>query len=498
MSSDTLKIKKIDHSQIRIDCNDGIAFELGEHFSFYVENYKFMPAYKSGMWDGKIKLFDSRTRLLPAGLVSHLEVFAKKRNYTTEYIESGQYGLPIQKNDATAAKIMDFTKSLNLTLDDKPIEIRDYQFNAIVHGIKNKNAVMVSPTGSGKSLIQYVIIRYLVDVLEMNVLLIVPTTSLVEQMYGDFRDYGYDVDAHCHKIYSGKDKNTNKQIVITTWQSIYKLQKPWFSRFGAIMGDESHLFKAKSLSTIMNKLTEAEYRIGVSGTLDGSQVNELVLQGHFGPIFRVTKTKTLQENKVLSNINISVLRLVYPEEVRKLLVKTEYQKEVDYIVTYSDRNKFTKNLAKSLNGNTLILFQFVEKHGKPLYDIIKNSVPDDRKVFFVYGGIDTEDREMIRKIVETQKNAIIVASYGVFSTGINIRNIHNIILSSPSKSQIRVLQSIGRGLRISDNKEPLNLYDIVDDLSYKKYFNFALRHSVERCKIYNREEFPWKEYEVKI
>ena len=296
-----------------------------------------------------------------------------------------------------------------------------------------------------------------------------------------------------------KDKdNITAGIVVSTWQSIYKLPKKWFEQFGMVIGDETHLFKAKSLSSIITKLTEAEYRIGVSGTLDGSLVNELVLQGHFGPIYKVTKTKELQKRKVLSNINISVLSLEYPPEIRKSLVKTEYQKEIDFIVTNKTRLKFVKNLAKSLKGNTLVLFQFVEKHGKPLHEQIKDSVDTQRKVFFVYGGVDAKDRELIRKIVETQSDAIIVASYGVFSTGINIKNIHNIILASPSKSQIRVLQSIGRGLRISDNNEPLSLYDIVDDMHWGKYLNFALKHSVERCTIYDREEFPWKIYNIKL
>jgi len=501
---DTLKIKKINHAHIKIECNQGIAYELGEEFSFFVENYKYMPTFRNGLWDGKIKLFDSRTKLLPSGLVSHLDDFDKKRNYKIDYVESAQYGNPNVTNDIPAKNIMEFIKTLKLTLGGKPIEIYDYQFNAVCHGLKNKNAVMISPTGSGKSLIQYVLARYYLSMLNdykgsKKVLIIVPTTSLVEQMYDDFRDYGMLVENGCHRIYSGKDKdNITAGIVVSTWQSIYKLPKKWFEQFGMVIGDETHLFKAKSLSSIITKLTEAEYRIGVSGTLDGSLVNELVLQGHFGPIYKVTKTKELQKRKVLSNINISVLSLEYPPEIRKSLVKTEYQKEIDFIVTNKTRLKFVKNLAKSLKGNTLVLFQFVEKHGKPLHEQIKDSVDTQRKVFFVYGGVDAKDRELIRKIVETQSDAIIVASYQTFGTGINIKNIHNIILASPSKSQIRVLQSIGRGLRISDNKEPLQLYDICDDMHWGKYLNYALKHSVERCTIYDREEFPWKIYNIKL
>ena len=155
-------------------------------------------------------------------------------------------------------------------------------------------------------------------------------------------------------------------------------------------------------------------------------------------------------------------------------------------------------MALDQKGNTLVLYNYVEKHGKPLYDLIKGKADEDRKVFFVSGGTDTTDREAIRNIMERMQNAIIVASLGTFSTGINIRNLHNIIFASPSKSQIRVLQSIGRGLRKSDDGKDTNLYDITDDLSWKSRKNFALLHSEERLKIYDKEKFNYKTYKVDL
>jgi len=427
-----------------------------------------------------------------------LDRFAKARKYKLNFVNTPKYGLPGAKLDIKPKEIMEFIKTLNLTTRGEPIEVRDYQFNAICNGLINKGALMICPTASGKSLIQYVIIRYLVDVLKIKVLLVVPTTALVEQMFSDFQDYGWDAEEFCHRIYTGKEKNTDHAVTITTWQSIYKLPKLWFNKYGALFGDESHLFTAKSLGEVMKKAGECGYRIGVSGTLDGALVHELVLNGHFGPTYRVIKTKTLQEKNVLSRINISVINLVYPEDVRQQMVRADYHQEINYIVTNPTRQKFVKNLAKSLDGNTLILFQFVEKHGAPLYRLIKDSVEEGRKVFFVHGGVDTQVREDVRRIVEKETNAIIVASFGTFSTGVNIRNLHNLILASPSKSQVRLLQSIGRGLRIADDGSIMNLFDLVDDLHWKKNINFGLRHSVERCKIYNKEEFPWKIHEVKL
>ena len=248
----------------------------------------------------------------------------------------------------------------------------------------------------------------------------------------------------------------------------------------------------------MNKSREAEYRFGTTGTLDGTQTHKLVLEGLFGRIYNVTTTKKLQDDKTLAPLDISILLLKYPEEVRRNFGKQEYHQELDYIVTNEARNRLIRNLALDQNGNSLVLFQFVDKHGKVLYDLIKEKAHERRKIFFVSGETETSDREAIRKIVETQKNAIIVASLGTFSTGINIRNLHNIIFASPSKSQIKILQSIGRGLRKSDNGETTQLYDIADDLHWKGRKNYTLNHSAERIKIYAKESFKYKIYEIEL
>ena len=174
---------------------------------------------------------------------------------------------------------------------------------------------------------------------------------------------------------------------------------------------------------------------------------------------------------------------------------TENTKEIEYLIGNHNRNRFIRNLAISLDKNTLVLYQMVEKHGQVLFDMIKDRA-GNRKVFFIHGGVDTEDRESVRQIVEKENNAIIVASFGTFSTGINIKNLHNIIFASPSKSRVRNLQSIGRGLRKSGGKEQATLYDIADDLRHGKHMNFTLRHFVERVKIYTEEKFTFKTYNI--
>jgi len=294
---------------------------------------------------------------------------------------------------------------------------------------------------------------------------------------------GYS-ENYCHKIYSGKEKTTNMNVVITTWQSIYKLPRQFFEPFDVVIGDEAHLFKSKSLVSIMTKMDNAKYRFGFTGTLDGSQTHKWVLEGLFGPSYKVTQTKELIEKGHLSKLQIKVLLLKHNEHKFN-----EYEEEIQYLISHEKRNKFIKNLALDLKGNTLILFNRVETHGVPIYNLINNSVSKNRKVFFVYGGVDAEEREKVREITEKESDAIIIASYGTFSTGVNIKNLHNVIFASPSKSRVRNLQSIGRVLRKGDNKTKAVLYDIADDITYKSRKNYTLNHLIERIKIYNEENF---------
>lgn len=502
LEPNTIYVKKKNQVYLHVEAEPSIRNELVDFFQFYVPGYKFMPAYKNKMWSGKIYLYDSRSKQLYSGLYKYLEEFAaaEGREYKIELEHDSRYGYPLMNHEVD----MEFINDTVLTSNGKPIAPRDYQLRAVEHALTTRQAMLISPTASGKSLIIYLILCYFLNHSNKKALIIVPTTSLVQQMYSDFADYSrhdenFDADELCHMIYAGKEKiDLQKRVIISTWQSIYKLRPSWFDQFGAVFGDEAHNFKAKSLTTILTNLKDAEFRFGTTGTLDGTQTHKLVLEGLFGPCYYVTTTKQLMDAGDLANLKINVLLLKYPEEVCFSVKKAKYQDEVDFIVRYEQRNKFIRNLALDQDGNTLVLFQFVEKHGKVLHTMIAEKAHERRKVFFVSGATDVDDREQIRSIVEKEKNAIIVASLGTFSTGINIRNIHNIIFASPSKSQIRVLQSIGRGLRKSDDGRDTVLYDLADDLHYKNYKNYTLQHSAERIKIYTKEKFVYTIYEVPL
>lgn len=491
-----LKVEKINEVQLRVYAEDfGIESELGDFFTFEFPGAKFTPQYRARLWDGKVRLYDQIRKTLYLGLLSYLIHFAERSDYQIEYVND-----VTSTTDVEYEEIESFAQSLNLHGRGSPIDIRDYQLDAIYHGIANNRCVLLSPTGSGKSLIIYAISRWHLEK-DRKVLVVVPTTGLVEQMYSDFADYssnnGWYVEDHCQKLYSGFSKEFQSDILFTTWQSIYNQPKSWFDQFDVVIGDEAHQFKAKSLTSIMEKMTEVKYKIGTTGSLDDKKINRLVLEGIFGPVHRVTTTKKLQDAGKLSQLKITAILLKYPEDVRKLNNKMEYQEEMDFLVTNEKRNKFIRNLALSTKGNTLVLFQFVEKHGKQLHDLIVAKA-EGRNVYYIDKDVKTAERERIRKILADETDAIVVASFGTSSTGINIPSIENIIFSSPSKSIIRNLQSIGRGLRLNNGKTHCNLYDLTDDLHWKSWKNHTLKHGAVRYQLYTAEEFPIKLVEVNL
>ena len=475
-----LFISKKNEVYLYIEAEPHIYYELRDAFQFEVPNAKFSPSYKNKWWDGRIYLFNVDTREIYIGLLDRIIQFCEDHEYIYEFADNKFYGLPFEINENISKEgVKDYMTTISR---HSP---RDYQVEGVYDALRHNRKLLISPTASGKSLMIYSVVRYYVE-RQQNILIVVPTTSLVEQMYKDFADYGWDVGSYCHKVYAGKERETDSQVIITTWQSIYKLPKQYFSRFNVVVGDEAHQFKSKSLISIMTKLCDAKYRFGFTGTLDGSQTHKWVLEGLFGPSYKIINTDELMKKGYLAKLDIKILLLKHPPNRFQV-----FEDEVQYLINHTKRNNFIKNLTLDLKGNTLVLFSRVETHGQPLYDLINTNKVDDRHVFFIHGGVETEERERVREITEKENNAIIVASYGTFSTGINIRNLHNVVFASPSKSRIRNLQSIGRVLRKGENKVKATLYDIADDISYKSRKNYTLNHLIERIKIYNEENFNY-------
>ena len=475
-----LIIGKKNEVYLEVKAEPHVYYELADQFTFDVPGAKFMPQFRNRHWDGKIRLFNTQTGEIYVGLLDKIISFCENHEYSYEFVNNKFYGTPFETNDYISMEgVKDYMTAISKYAP------RDYQIEGVYDALKHNRRLLISPTASGKSLMIYSVVRYYVEK-QQNILIVVPTTSLVEQMYKDFAEYGWDVGSFCHKIYAGKERETNSQVIITTWQSIYKLPRKYFSRFNVVVGDEAHQFKSKSLISIMSKLSDAKYRFGFTGTLDGTQTHKWVLEGLFGPSYKIIRTKELMAKGHVAKLDINVLLLKHPPHKFET-----FEEEVQYIINHEKRNNLIKELTLTLKGNTLVLFARVEGHGQPLYELINNSTTENRNVFFIHGGVDTEDREKVREITEKENNAIIVASYGTFSTGINIKNLHNVIFASPSKSRIRNLQSIGRVLRKGNNKTKATLYDIADDISYKSRKNYTLNHLIERIKVYNEENFNY-------
>ena len=474
-------IEKKNEVFLKVNAEPHVFMELSDHFTFDVEGAKFMPQYRNKYWDGKIRLFSTSNGQIYVGLLDKIIAFCKRHDYSYGFENNDYYGTPYEVNEGISYEgVKDYMSAI---CNHSP---RKYQIEGVYDALRHNRKLLISPTASGKSLMIYTLVRYYVDKGE-KILLVVPTTSLVEQMYKDFQDYGWNAESYCHRIYAGKEKTNEYPVTITTWQSVYKLERSFFKEYSVAIGDEAHLFKSKSLISIMTKLADAKYRYGFTGTLDGSQTHKWVLEGLFGPSYKVTKTDELIRQGHLAQLDIQCLVLKHPPQKFET-----YQDEIEYLITHEQRNNFIKNLTLDLKGNTLVLFSRVEAHGAVLYEKINTNKKDDRRVFFVHGGVDTEERELVREITERENNAIIVASYGTFSTGINIRNLHNIIFASPSKSRIRNLQSIGRVLRKGANKIKAILYDIADDCTKNSKRNYTLNHLIERIKIYNEENFNYE------
>jgi len=423
-------IEKVNDVYMRVMSEPSVEQELADRFTFVVEGYKFTPAYKSGHWDGKIRLYNLQKKTVYVGLLQYIIKYADDNDLEVEYLNE------VNETDNIGAEyVQKFTDWLNIHSNNKKIHLREYQIDAVHRALTKKRLLLLSPTSSGKSALIYSIIRHHLEH-NRKCLIIVPSISLVSQMYGDFIDYsshnGWKTENYCQQIQAGTTKDISKPITISTWQSIFKQPKSWFDQFDVVICDEVHTAVAKSLSGIMEKLTSTPYRIGLTGTLSASKTNKLVLEGHFGPVNQVITTNDLMTNNQIAQLKIKCLLLKYDDDTRKAVSKYQYQDEIDYIVTHPGRNKFIRNLTLSTTGNTLVLFTLVEKHGKKLYDMISTKA-GDRKVFIVYGGVSGVQREEIRALVAKEKDAIIIASYATYQQGINVPSIENIVFASPTK-----------------------------------------------------------------
>lgn len=480
-----VKIQKLNETWFHIEAPPHILKGLSDHFSFEVENLHHIRRQNPRLkfWDGKIRLFRQKEKLLPYGLLKEALQWIREQECEIDY-EAPAASVPVVK----------FDKALYTELVEKAgLTFASDQEKAIQQCLKQQKLLLLSPTASGKSFIIYCVQQHI----QRPTLIIVPTVQLVDQMEKDFLSYGFNNDANCiHKLCYGEPRGfhvRDSDIVVGTWQTLRKLPKEFFEQFEVLFGDEVHELEAGEPASVIQHCVNAYYKIGTSGTLRNTKMNMLALQGLFGPVFRAVTTKELMEKGRVAGLKINILVLKYPDKTRELFWKQnpKYEDELQFLFGSLARNTFLTNLVHSLKKNTLVLFQRKEAHGKPLFDLIKED--SGRQYSYVDGDVARAKREEVRGIFEQRDDCTAVASFGTFRRGINIKNLHNLVFASPIKTEITTLQSIGRGLRLNSNKTRAILWDIVDDLSFKGKNNAALGHFYSRMQAYIAEGF---EYEI--
>lgn len=492
-------VEKINESFIKINTSDNnIIEQLHHHFSFFNENYKFKP------FNQKTYLFNRNNLFLPIGLYSHLNLFFKKNKINFKFDEN-----------ISRKIIIPDKKIKKFILDEKEkfktFKPRFYQIKSLYLALQNNKSIIELPTGSGKSFIIFLYIKFLMtNYLDKKdkILLIVPKKSLVFQMRDEFENYQKDFSYKIHTICAGQEKTSIKQIHISTWQSIYKLPYNHFKQYKTLIIDECHTAKANSIRKITEYCTNTKFRLGTTATIPNN-VYKIILLGNFEKIYQnIEKTKDLINKKLLSNVIIHHIILKHPIETR-LLVSSFPQKDFNNEIILSLRNinrfKIILNIIQRLNKNCLILFKRIS-FGKKLYNTLLN-MNLDRTIYYIDGKIDIEKREEMRKKMEEKNNIILIATHQIFSMGINIKNLHYIIITLFNKSKISVMQTIGRGLRPLKNKKIINIIDLVDDMQInnkeKKEYekndiilhtnrNLLLQHFYDRLKIYKEEGFEYK------
>lgn len=493
-------IRKYNETYVRITTDDVTKDAIYNYFAFKPQNYQFNPRYKSGGWDGKIRFYQKIKNLFPIGLLFKLDAWLKARECRVEYKDFDK-----SNTIFTEDQINKYAEHVNF-----PHKLRDYQLESIQIALQERKCVIKSPTATGKSAIIYFIHRLCQEKNDIKVLIIVPTISLVDQMLGDFIDYSdVSYQDRCQLIFSGQNKKIEKPVTISTWQSLQKLPKEFFQQFGMILVDECHggANDGKVVKKIVEYCSRAKYKIGLTGTLADGKLNEFSVNAIYGKVYQYTNTRREIKRGNLTPVKITQINLKYNinicREFHKQRIKEKqlaaladkkvgaslYHHEIQFTNELEYRKNLITKISRKQQNNILILYRR-NKFGYSLLEKLKTI--DNRQVFFINGATPKEDREEVRKVCEKYSDAIILANYKVFSTGVNIKNLHHIIFSESCKSKITVLQSIGRGLRLHKTKDILNIFDIVDVLKYKNVENIMMKHAVERESIYKIEGFEYK------
>jgi superfamily II DNA or RNA helicase len=472
---------KLDESVLKVLCFQSIAMEINEAYSFLMDGYKFSPLFKQGRWDGYIRIFSLGKRTLPSGLYSNLVSLCESRGWQLRTVNNPQndvYGLPNEELDLSKEECQKYVEDLNIYARGEKLNIDDFQHHGIYQALLKRQCILEAATSAGKSLMVYSIARYITEELDGRMLILVPTVGLTTQFKSDFQDYssqnGWDVDGNIHLISAGIEKITKKRITISTFQSLSKEDSEYFNSFTCIMTDEGHKITADTFKNIYGKATEVPYRLACTGTLQELKCNLLQMIGLTGPVVHVINASELISRGRAVPLKVKALQLNYSQEWCAAMKKADYDQEITWLSLNPRRNNFISKLSTRLKGTTLVMFNYAD-HGKLLYEKIKELAGDTRPVYIIDGNVKKDRREEIRQLASLE-DCIIVASLKTMAAGVNMPAIENIVYAHPTKGKIQYIQTLGRGLRLKKGKTHCNLYDIGDNLTYKRKPNNTFRH----------------------
>ena len=456
---------------------------LVKKFKYEDPTARYRPSYKLGRWDGSINFFG-------LGGTTYLSMLEP----ALEYIESRNYHIEVE--DLRTSPALEFpeifedfwgemTWPKGHVMEGKPIRLRDYQCTVINNFLRNPQCLQEVATGAGKTIIT----ATLAKICEKygRTVTIVPNKSLVEQTEEDFRNCQLDVG-----VYYGDRKDLNRTHTICTWQSLNILDKKshddaelltlaeFLDGVQTIVVDEVHMAKADVLKKLLTQnLSHAPIRWGLTGTVPKAEHEYQTLRASLGDVINRVSAHDLQQKGVLSNCHVNIIQTAEWKEFRS------YQEELKYLVTDETRMTYIADTIKKITdtGNTLVLVDRIES-GKFLVEQLPDSV-------FVSGEMKTKDRKDEYDEIRTSDNKIIVATYGVAAVGINIPRIFNLVLLEPGKSFVRVIQSIGRGIRRAEDKDFVQIWDITAAAKYAK------RHLTERKRFYKDAKYNFTIEKVK-
>lgn len=495
--SNKIIARKVNEVFLKLQTTKSIEMDLYGHFAEFAENYIFHPKVKMGFWDGRIRHYDKVNSLLPTGLLPKLSKYCKLNQIELEY----DFDVSEMFNEITDEELYDFYDEV--IPKDSELYPRDYQHNTILKALTNKRGICRLATSAGKSFIQYLICRKLLKE-DRKILFIVPNVSLVEQMYSDFISYGYsEIDSTVCKLHGQVKKDTinfNKPILLTTWQSLQGKKPSFFERYDSLICDETHLAAAQILNNISKYCVNCDIRIGLTGTMPANKATAQTIIGMLGPIVYDVTTKELIDRGFASDVEINNVLLKYDNSFK---VARTYDEEMNFISSYKPRQKILNKIvdASGKGTNTLILVHKID-HLEETYKYLYENYGTKYSVYKIYGEIKATDRETIRKKMESSGDVLLVATYSTLSTGWSVKRLHNIVFYSSYKSKIKILQSIGRGLRKHESKESMILWDVVDDLRYqhgtKLVDNYIFKHFKARKTYYEEQGFKFTDSLFKL